>query len=253
MKFEQRFLAMLTLITSTACAPLADAAMPVIDAANLSRAVQQVMAWARQYGQMAQELQNQIQQITQLQNTFQALTGDRGFGNLMNGAADQLARRYLPDDMAQLYTLYTGSIVPGFSALTSRIQGLRSTLSSYPPGYFPAGSELETQLYRTLDALGAQHVMAEEAYRAVGNRTITTENLMATIPFATDPAAIAQLQARIQAEQILAQNESNRFALMAYQQEAQRREEDRRSLEDIARASRAGAGGITFSSVGIAR
>ena len=119
MKFEQRFLAMLTLITSTACAPLADAAMPVIDAANLSRAVQQVMAWARQYGQMVQELQNQIQQITQLQNTFQALTGDRGFGNLMNGAADQLARRYLPDDMAQLYTLYTGSIVPGFSALAT--------------------------------------------------------------------------------------------------------------------------------------
>ena len=253
MKCDRRFLTVLTLITTTAFTSLANATLPVIDTANLSRAVQQVTAWAHQYSQMVQQLQNQIQQITQLQNTFQALTGDRGFGNLMNGAADQLARRYLPDDMAQLYTLYTGSLVPGFSALTNRIQGLRSTLSSYPPGYFPAGSELESQLYRTLDALGAQHVMAEEAYHAVGNRTTTTENLMATIPFATDPAAIAQLQARIQAEQVLAQNEANRVALMAYQQAAQQREEDRKSLEDIARASRAGAGGIAFSSVGITR
>lgn len=241
--------ALLIVISATAIwafAPAAKAQIPVTDVASLTQQIQQVMAWAQQYSQMVQQIRNQVDQITQLQNTYNAMTGDRAMGMLLNGAADQAARRYLPADMTQLYDLYNGTIVPGYRALTARIQGLRSTISTLPPGYFPAGSAMATQLNQLLDALGTQRVMAQASYKAVTDRVINTENLMATISSATEPAAIAQLQARIQAEQVLAQNEANRIALMTYQQEAQRREQEQRQREAFGQAQAAAIPTVTF-------
>lgn len=229
-------------------APAAKAQIPVTDVASLTQQIQQVMAWAQQYTQMVDQIRNQVQQINQLRDTYNSMTGDRAMGMIMNGVSDQAARRYLPADMDKLVDLYNGTIVPGYAALTARITGLRGTISSLPPGYFPAGSDMERTLNQALDALGAQRVMAQESYKAVTDRVTNTENLMATIPTATDPAAIAQLQARIQAEQVLAQNEANRIALMQYQQRAQEREAEQRARERMAKSA-TGIGGIDFSSI----
>lgn len=214
------------------------AQIPVTDVASLTQQIQQVLAWAQQYTQMIEQIRNQVQQIQQLQNTYDSMTGNRGLEMLLNGAGDQAARRYLPEDMRRIYDLYSGTIVPGYAALNARIQGLRGTISSLPPGYFPAGSALETQLNQALDLISTQRVMAEESYNAMSTRTRNTENLMATIGMATDPKAIAELQARIQGEQVLATNEANRIALMRYQQEVQRQQQERRSLENLARTAK---------------
>ena len=238
MKVQRFKLGAMVVLVSLAFAPAARAQIPVTDVASLTQQIQQVMSWVQQYSQMVEQIRNQVQQISQLRETYNSMTGDRAMGGLLNGVADQTARRYLPADMAQLYDIYNGTIVPGYAALATRITGLRSTLSSLPPGYFPAGSQLETQLNKALDSLGAQRVMAQEAYKAVGDRVTNTENLMATISSATDPAAIAQLQARIQGEQVLAQNETTRIALMQYQQAAQRAEQEQRQREAFGQAQR---------------
>jgi type IV secretion system protein VirB5 len=152
---------------------------------------------------------------------------------LLMGVIDQNARRYLPADMADIYNLYQGSVVPGYTALSSRIASLRGTISTLPPGFLPAGP-LRDALNQAVDALGTQRAIGEASYRAVTDRIGSTENLISTIGSTTDEKGIAELAARIQGEQVLAQNEANRIALLAYQQRLAIQEAERRDAERIA-------------------
>ena len=81
----------------------AHAGIPVIDAANLAQAIQQVTAWAQQYQQM-------VQQIQQMQQQIQNTTGGRGFSALLNDPSFQAARRMLPQDAQTLLSLANGAM-----------------------------------------------------------------------------------------------------------------------------------------------
>ena len=234
----------------------ARAQIPVTDVAALTQHIQQVLAWGQQYAQMVEQISNQVEQINnqveqinQLQNTYNSMTGSRGLGSFMNSITDQAARRYLPADMAQIYDLYNGTIVPGFAALSARISALRTVISGLPPGYFPAGSDLDNELRRTLDSIGTQRAMAEQAYRSTTDRIPNIESLMTRINTTTDPKEIAELQARISAEQVMVQADTNRLALLRYQQEVQRQEEEQRKRERYAAAQRAPVPSVTFPSL----
>jgi type IV secretion system protein VirB5 len=224
----------------------AKAQIPVTDVASLTQQIQQVVSWGQQYTGMVNQIRNQVTQIQELQNTFNSLNGSRGFQALLNGATDQAGRRLIPDDLSKLIDLYNGTLVPGYTALNSRITSLRSTLSGLPPGFFPTGSPMEAELNKALDALGTQRVLADESMKSIGARTTNTENLIATIASATDPKAMAELQARMTGEQIFAQNEANRVAVMKYQQELQRQEQERKSRDALAQSFSRPLGGGTF-------
>jgi type IV secretion system protein VirB5 len=222
------------------------AQIPVTDVASLTQQIQQVLAWAQQYGQMVTQINNQVQQITHLRDTYNSMTGARMLGSLMNGAGDLSARRYLPSELTQVYDLYNNSVVPGFGALTARIAALRSTISTLPPGYFPAGSAMNTELGKVLDSLGAQRSMAEVAYKNSTERIPNIEALMARINSTNDPKEIAELQARIGAEQALIQNEANRIAVLQYQQGLAHREQEQRQREAFSQAQRTAIPTVTF-------
>jgi type IV secretion system protein VirB5 len=225
----------------------ANAQIPVTDLVHIGvstnelfQQIQQVLSWVAQYTQMVTQITNQYEQI-------RSATGNRGMENLLMGAIDQNARRYLPSDMADIYGLYSGSVVPGFASLSSRIASLRGTISSLPPGFVPAGP-LQDALTKAVDTLGTQRAMAEQSYRAVTDRIGSTENLISTIGSTTDEKGIAELAARIQGEQVLAQNEANRIALLAYQQRLAIQEAERRDAERIATTAKP-LGTTTFTRV----
>ncbi|MEO8924563.1 MAG: type IV secretion system protein, partial [Caldimonas sp.] len=67
-------------------ATAANAGIPVIDVAALVQSVQEVM-------QSVQQITNQIRQIEQLQSQYQAITGVRNLGTVMNNPALQ---NYIP-------------------------------------------------------------------------------------------------------------------------------------------------------------
>ena len=79
----------------TGSASVANAGIPVIDAANLANSVQQVIAWGQQF----QQMQSQFQQ---LQQQFQSMNGSRGIASLLNNP--QLYS-YLPQDFATVLSL----------------------------------------------------------------------------------------------------------------------------------------------------
>ena len=79
----KKILRILALATGLAFGSSAHAGIPVIDAAAIAKAAQQVAAWAQQYEQMAEQIQEAQKQLHQLETTYQSMTGSRGLGSLL--------------------------------------------------------------------------------------------------------------------------------------------------------------------------
>lgn len=163
---------------STALPPAYAAGIPVIDAANLVNTLENIEKWKLQLTAMKDQFDQQVQQ-------FQALTGNRGFGTLLN---DPVLKKYLPDDWKDVYN----------QALSPALEHPAICV-----GY--AGVEFtrcETQAKKNYqDQMGF-----ESAYNTSVSLQNQIQGLIDGISTTTDPKDIAELQARIAGEQTKVQN-----------------------------------------------
>ena len=224
----------LAALALTAAVGSANAGVPVIDVANLAEAIQQVLAWAQQYQQMVDQIQEARNQVTQLQTTYNSMTGSRGLGTILNGAVDQAARRYLPSGGSDIEQLASG-VVAGYGSLQSTISGLKSSVSSLPASTYATGSNAANAWVAKVNSLATQKALGEAAYSSAAQRTTDLENLIATIGVASDPKAIAEMQARIGAQQALVSNENAKLQSLAYLQAYEQQQNDQRANEVVAK------------------
>ena len=110
----------------------ANAGMPVIDVANLTEAIEQVLSWA-------QQLQGMEQQYVQLQSTYKSMTGPRGMQSLL--PISLANRNYLPVNYAQLASVMNGTST-AYPALSAQVQGSiqANAILSAPRGEPPVAS-----------------------------------------------------------------------------------------------------------------
>ena len=174
--------------------PLHAQGIPVIDAANLAQAIQQVTAWAQQLEQMQRQISN--------------MSGVRNMGQLA-----QTARLYLPRE-------YQGILNEGIGAWSAIYNAARvfdMTLSKLdgnsPSGQAFSGIAKQAALNRAV---------SEEAYKTAGDRFAAIQILMDKINASPDDKDVQDLQARIAAEQVMMQNEMNRLQTLAMLAQAQR-------------------------------
>ena len=66
----------------------ARAGIPVIDAANLVQDILQMLSWVQQAADEVTKITNQVQQIKQLGDTYNNMTGSRALGTVMNTVGD---------------------------------------------------------------------------------------------------------------------------------------------------------------------
>lgn len=202
----------LLMLAGLTLGPSAHAGMPVIDGANLMQAIQQVFAWGKQYNQM-------VQQIQQAKQAYSNVNGVRNLGKL---AHDQQLRQYLPTD-----------------AKTLTAQGVGQWQQIYDTNrrFQVAGSSLSTssEAAKGMDAVAKQAAInraaSEESYRTATQRFANIEALMNKINASPDAKDIADLQARLQAEQSLLQNEANRLNTLKQLADAQRELQTQRTVE----------------------
>ncbi len=172
-----------------AAAPHSHAQIPVTDAASLAQQIQQVAAWQQQLQSMYMQYQQQLKQ-------FQALTGARGFGDVL---ANPLLQRYLPLNLKQMYDgVATGNMSSVASAARQQAM-IFDCLTVKDP-------VKQTLCNRQLNAPFAVKDMFTKAYEGAEATFEAVEGLRKQINFTQDPKAIAELQARIQTEQANAQN-----------------------------------------------
>jgi type IV secretion system protein VirB5 len=189
----KKLLSIFGVITALMFSNASFAGIPVIDAANLAQAVEQVSAWAQQYQQMATQFQ-------QMQQDYASVTGQRGFQSLIN---DESAREYLPQTASEMVTL-----TPYASQISANITANQIINPS-------TISDVTTQNDVTAKQkfIATYQAATEASFNQAGQRFSHMQTLIDSIGSTPDPKAIAELNARIAAESAMLQNEQLKVQL----------------------------------------
>lgn len=193
-KRNMKKLAASVALAGAAFAPVGSAHAFFGGGSNIATERTQVASWAAQYIQM-------IEQYQQLVATYNSLNGARGFERLVNNPE---IRKYLPDDYANILQQGYGNW-----------QQLRRILDD------PIGVK-NADKYRR-DQLAIDEAMVQEAYRQASKRIRDIQVLLDKLRDTSDAKDVSDLQARIQAEQAMIQNERVKLAMLKDLQEVQQR------------------------------
>lgn len=207
----------------TGSASVANAGIPVIDAANLANSVQQVIAWGQQF----QQMQSQFQQ---LQQQFQSMNGSRGIANLLNNPN---LYNYLPPDFAQVLAADGSGGTAQSAALMTQLKLLDIDQTGIDPN-----SQVGKMFKNSQNQNAVFRILGEQGYTAMNQRIQQLSGLKNRIDSATDPKAIADLQARIGAEQGFIANEQAKLNVIAQMQQAQERIRQQQGREVIMKSTR---------------
>ena len=187
-------------ITVTLLMPFtAHAQFAVIDSANLTRAIQQVDAWKQQYQQM-------VEQGNQIKQTLMGQTGSRGLGSL---ATNPLLQATVPPDLLQtLSALQTN----GTDGLSAAARSIREQTKIYDCENRTGDARILCQ--RLLNGTAQQQALLQAALDLTSGRRAQIQALQDNINATSDAKSIAELQARMQAENLQVNNDANRLMLM---------------------------------------
>lgn len=221
MKALKKLLGAFALVFGLAAGNPAHAGIPVIDGANLAQAIQQVTAWAQQYQQM-------VEQIEQMQQAYNNLNGVRNMGSLVN---NPVSRKYLPDD----YQTILSNGVGQWEAIRDAAKKFEIASTS-----LSASSDAARAFEQVAKQAAINRAGAEEAYRTASQRFSDIQVLLDRVNSAPDAKDIADLQGRIQAEQVMMQNEANKLQMLAQLASAQRDLQIQQAREISMKSSKGG-------------
>ena len=201
------------------------AGLPVFDGAALSNSIS---SWAAQATSMANELkqlqqQYQVmqQQYQQLQQTYQSISGIRNMAGIAN---NPLLRQYLPPDYQTVLQLGSGAVSGQYASLdgaASAIKQASKIVDITQTGIDPNSST--GQAYQNSQNQAATNLaLASASFQQSSTRIAGLQQMLDTVNQAPDEKDILDLQGRIQAEQVMLQNESIRLASLAQLQQAQK-------------------------------
>lgn len=181
--------AALTIALSTA----AQAQWAVIDVGAIAQLIQEAAT-------LKQQLSTIEQQLTQAEQQFQSMTGTRGMQTLLSG----INRNYFPANSTQL-----------MSALATPIQATVNANAVLSPQQMAAFSPAQQQQLNAARGNAALlQVTTQQAYATASSRFASVQQLISAIPTATDQKGILDLQARIQAELGMLQNEQTKLQVL---------------------------------------
>lgn len=186
------------------------AQIPVTDGANLMQQIQQVLSWVQQLKAMADQYQ-------QLQGQYNAMTGNRGYGNLFNNPQLQ---QYLPANWQQVY----GQLrTQGLDGLSGGAQVFRQQIGDNRSCSMLADTQARMSCNQAIASPYQTYDVFQSALNVANQKPQQIQSLISQIQTTDDPKAIAELQARIAGEQAAMQNEMLKVQLSVQLAEAQNR------------------------------
>ena len=193
---------------------VSEAGIPVIDVANLAQAISQVIAWGEQQLQMVTTINNQVAQIQNQATQIQRITGSRNLGQVYNNLSLQ---QVVPANSVQVLSAVTSQ---GFNGLTQPAQALRLAAMIYNCVDKPAGTQ-QVQCQAPLSLNSQRQAWTNSGLTTVTGRVQEIQSIQQQINTTTDPMALGEVAAALQAETAQVTNDQNRIALMHMQIDAQ--------------------------------
>jgi type IV secretion system protein VirB5 len=174
-------------------------------------------SWMSQAASMAEQAASWRQQYRQMGEQYAAFTGGRGMEGIAGQSYGQ--RNYLPDTYSGLRNSSAADSYINGNAVLSAVE--LAGLSPQQRAYVESGRR---------SAAMAQ--MASEAgYRNASEGFRRVQSLIDAISSATDAKGIADLQARMQGEQVMVATEQNKLAALQQAKEADRYADEQRRRE----------------------
>jgi len=176
--------------------------------------------------QFQQALQVAQSTLTQAQQAYAAITGGRGMELLLAGTI----RNYLPVNWAQLLA-GAGALGADVAATIDRNAILTADITAN----FSPGEAAVLRARRSAVALN--EALARQELANVSARFDAIQQLINAIPRAEDEKAVLDLQARIQAEQGMLENENSKLHVLyeaaQSQEQTARQRADEQAIQDI--------------------
>lgn len=217
----------------------------VYDPSNYLQAVKQVRAWEQQYQQMTQSLAKAQSMLQQEQSHLSAVTGNRGFGDLLN---NPLLKNIVPSDLSATISGLNSS-----GTLTGNAASIRNSSQIYGCGDI-ADPAARVACQAVLGQNAQAQSVQQNTMALLNQRTTQIEALRAEIDATSDPKSIAELQARLQAEQAQVTNDQNKIALanamLASSQAAAAQAQQERVAALMATNKTSVLDGFSFTSLG---
>jgi type IV secretion system protein VirB5 len=199
------------LALSVAAAPAARAQWAVVDVGAIAQLIQQLQIMERQ-------LTTSRGQLLSTQQVLQALSGDRGMENLLNGTQ----RNYLPTNWAQLMVVLLGRPTGTYAGLSGSVQSnLAANAVLSPPQLAALSSSDQQQIQAARQWSAMQQAVSQAALANASGRFAELQTLISAISTAKDQKASLDLQARISAELGMLQNEQTKLQVLSQAMQAQ--------------------------------
>jgi type IV secretion system protein VirB5 len=194
-----------TLLFAALGASPAHAGIPVIDVANLMQAVMDVLNSVEQITNQVTQIENQTQQIQRAQRQIDSMTGSRNLGDVFN---NPMLQNYLPPDALDAYN----AVADGYDALNGAAKDLRDAEMIY--NCMDKQGDARRRCQASFARPYQQKAAMGRALQTSNGRIAQIQQLMRRINTTQDPKEIAELQARITAENAMLLHEMGRAQYM---------------------------------------
>lgn len=223
---RRQLLALLTAAPLLVASGPTRAVIPVVDVAAIQSLIQQISAWN-------QQLRAMQLQLTQLQQTRSALTGQRGMERLLRQTP--VDRNYLPRDWTVAAGIGAGA-PPIYAGLAGSARAqMRANAVLSPAEFARLPGPVTDLLADERRGVAAGQTLTRAAYARSSDRFAALGALIDRIGTAADAKAIAELQGRIGAEQAMLTNEGLKLTALAQVADADRAARELARRETVAR------------------
>ncbi len=187
-------LSLILLLVAPLCA---NAQLAVIDPANIAENIRQLVQMELAYARQLEELTRAAEQV-------EAITGHYGIGELLNGDLYRAARRYTPTTWRDTLRILDAGGLPGSVTDVRAVYGERAEslaiIGADEYNRLNPDAPNAQAFERRRDTNLAAVAVAETSYDHTQTRMANYETLMGQIESAENSKTIADLQARITAE-----------------------------------------------------
>ncbi len=161
----------------------------------------------KDYAALVQQLDEMRRQYEQMQRDYQSMTGSRNLGNILNNPQ---FKDYVPDNWQDIQSNIRNN---GYSGLNGTARALRDVSKIFDACEYLTDIKEKRNCEAKAVRPAQDRAFATDAYQTSVQRVSQIESLMREINATSDPKSIAELNARIQAEQALIQNEQTKLTL----------------------------------------
>ena len=193
--------------------------IPVIDQTAILKQIESIA----QLKSQLDALHHQIEQAQQLYGSLNKLTDMADVASVLN---DPSVRKALPSDFAAIEGLLKGEGTGVFKDSASKFLEGNSTYRTDADDFYAK------ELARVQNKNAGQMSLGQQIYDAATKRIDGIDQLREKISTASDAKEIADLQARLQAEQAFLQTDVLRMEGLRMVQQAQNQVDEQRKAED---------------------